>query len=61
MMKYLLKIVKRIVVSITVLYGLNLIISTMDIVLPINIVSIVMLSVLGFPGLASFIALYFLV
>ena len=61
MIKFLLKIVKRIIIAILILYGLNIITINMDVIIPINVTTILVVSSLGFSGLASIIALYFLI
>ncbi len=61
MIKFLLKIIKRVIMSFVVLYGLNVITSSIGLVLPINIISISILTLLGLPGLCGLTALYFLI
>ncbi len=61
MIKFLLKIVKRIIIAILILYGLNLITINMEVIIPINVTTVLVVSSLGFSGLASLIALYFLI
>jgi len=61
MIKFLLKIIKRIIMSFVVLYGVNVITSSIGLVLPINIISISILTLLGLPGLCGLTTLYFLI
>ena len=61
MIKYIFRIVKRIIMAIVVLYGINIITANLDFLLPINIITIVLLAGLGLPGLGTLIALYFLI
>lgn len=61
MIKFLLKIVKKIVIAILILYGLNLITVNMDVIIPINLITILIVASLGFSGLGSILALYFLI
>ncbi len=61
MIKFLLKIIKRVIMSFVVLYGLNVITSSIGLVLPINIISISILTLLGLPGLCGLTVLYFLI
>lgn len=61
MLKKLFYIIKKIVVSICILYGLNLIISAVNVIIPINITTILTTTVLGIPGLFSIIILYLII
>ena len=53
MLKKIFKGIKKIVVAIALLYSFNVLISSLDILIPINYVSVGMVSVLGIPGLLS--------
>ncbi|MBE6155575.1 MAG: hypothetical protein E7164_02315 [Firmicutes bacterium] len=59
MVNLLIKVVKRIIVAFFMLYGLNLIISSLNIVIPINIITIFLVGLLGIPGLCTLVALFF--
>ena len=61
MIKIIFTVIKKIIFAILMLYSLNLLTSLMDVIIPINIVSIVIASLLGIPGLLTLIALYFLI
>ncbi len=61
MIKISLKIVKRIIMSIFLLYGLNLLINSLDIIIPINFITISSVSILGIPALLTLVVLYFLI
>lgn len=61
MIKIILKIVKRIIMSIFLLYGLNLLINSLDIIIPINFITISSVSILGIPALLTLVVLYFLI
>ena len=61
MIKFILKIVKKIVIAFLILYGLNLITSNIGIIIPINIVTLIILTILDFPGLGALIAIYLLI
>lgn len=43
------------------LYGLNLILSRASIIIPINIITIILVSILGTPGILGLVAVYFLI
>lgn len=61
MIKISFKIVKRIIMSIFLLYGLNLLINSLDIIIPINFITISSVSILGIPALLTLVVLYFLI
>ena len=54
-MKKIMEIVKRVVLSFIVLYGYNLIAVNFNLVLPINIFTIGIITVLGLPSLLALI------
>ncbi len=56
MLKKIFKGIKKIVVAIALLYSFNVLISSLDILIPINYVSVGVVSVLGIPGLLSLLA-----
>ena len=61
MIKLIFKFVKKIIVAICLLYTLNLLISSINIVIPINYLTVFLVSFLGIPGLCMIIGLFFLV
>ncbi len=61
MLKRLINIVKKIVFSFLVLYGLNLLVNSFNVVIPINIFTITTSTILGIPGVLSLIVMFFIV
>ena len=61
MAKKLIKIVRKICISFAMLYGLNVILETMNIFIPINIFTISIVTLLGFPGIIGLVITYFLI
>lgn len=61
MLKNGISIIKKIIFSFVMLYGLNLLVNSMNVLIPINIFTIGTISVLGVPGLVSLIAMFFIV
>jgi pro-sigmaK processing inhibitor BofA len=61
MLKKFIYFVKKVVFSFFLLYGFNLFVNSLNIVIPINIFTIGTISVLGVPGLMSLIAMFFIV
>lgn len=49
---------KKIIFSGFILYGYNLLASPLNIIIPINFVTLLILSVLGFPALFALIAIH---
>ena len=56
-MKIILKIVRRLVFSLALLYGFNIIMSALDLFIPINLYSIGSITLLGFPGMFLLVGL----
>ena len=61
MLKKLFAIIKKIVFSVFLIYGFNLIASPLDLIIPINIITVVLITILGLPALLSLILIYFIV
>ena len=60
MKEKLVAVFKKVSFAFLALYGFNLIVSAVDIFLPINVISVGTVSVLGIPGLLSLVAMYFI-
>ena len=50
-MKKILKIIKKIILSGFLLYGYNLIAAPLDLIIPINYITLLVTTILGIPGL----------
>ena len=61
MFKILKKVVKKVVFAFVLLYGLNVIVSSINIFITINIFTISIVSILGVPGLLSLISIFFII
>ena len=61
MLKSLFNLLKKIVFSVFLIYGFNLIASPLDLIIPINIITVVLITILGLPALLSLILIYFIV
>lgn len=55
MLKKIIEIIKKIIFSIVLLYGFNIIASPINIMIPINLITIGAVTILGFPALFAFI------
>jgi len=60
-MKIILKVFKRIVFSSFLLYGYNLLMGPLNLIIPINIITVIAISIFGVPALLSFIFVYIVV
>ncbi len=60
-MKYLVYLIKKICIGIFALYSVNILFSTLNILIPINIFTISVSSCLGFFGIVALIVLKFII
>ena len=60
-MKKLLSLLRKVIFSFFNLYGFNMIASDFNIIIPINVITISLVSFLGFPALFSLVLLFVLV
>lgn len=56
-MKKILDLVKKVVLSFVILYGFNTIGINFNLIIPINIITISLITLLGFPALLSLVLL----
>ena len=61
MLKIIIKILKRIVISSFLLYGYNLIVQPLGLSIPINIITVSALTILGVPALLALISIVVLI
>lgn len=61
MAKKITKIIRKLCIAFVMLYGLNLILSGMNIFIPINIITLVLVTLLGTPGILGLVITYFLI
>ena len=61
MLKKIYAVIKKIVFAFLMLSGLPYFISSLQIYIPINVITVGVVSLLGIPGLSSLIILYFIV
>lgn len=60
MLKKVQLVVKKIIFAFLLLYGLDLCVNSLNVVIPINIFTLGTVSFLGVPGLISLIAMFFM-
>ena len=61
MFKKLFSLIKKIVFSVFLIYGFNLIAQPLNLIIPINIITVGLITILGVPALLSLILVYFIV
>lgn len=61
MFKILFNLLKKIVFSVFLIYGFNIIAEPLNLIIPINIITVGTITLLGMPALLSLIAIYFIV
>lgn len=55
MLKQIFKIIKKIIMSVFLLYGYNLIAAPLGFIIPINLITVSLISLLGIPALLSLV------
>lgn len=55
MLKKIFNIFKKVILAAFILYGFNLIMSPLSVIVPINFITVTTVTVLGFPGLLGLI------
>lgn len=61
MVNKIIKVLRKICIAFVMLYGLNIILSTTDIFIPINIITITLVTLLGMPGILGLVLTYFII
>ena len=61
MVKIMLKAIKRIIMAFLLIYGLNIMLSGINFYIPLNIISIGIITLLGIPGLLGIIIMFLIV
>jgi inhibitor of the pro-sigma K processing machinery len=54
-MKKIFKVLKKILLAVFILYGYNILLSPLGYIIPINYITVPIVTVLGFPGLLSLV------
>lgn len=61
MLKKILVFLRRIIFSSFLLYGYNILVGPLNLIIPINIITVLSLTIFGVPALLSFIFVYLIV
>lgn len=57
MLKHFFLIIKKVIFSFSIIYGLNVLLKNTGICIPINYITVLLTTILGVPGLISVIAI----
>jgi pro-sigmaK processing inhibitor BofA len=60
MLKKIIVLIKKVIFSFLLLYGFNIFVNSLNVVIPINIFTLGTVTTLGVPGLVSLIAMFFI-
>lgn len=60
-MKKIITVIKKVVLSICILYTINLFIESTGVLLPINYVSVSIVSLLGIPSIIGLLVIYYFI
>lgn len=55
MLKLILKVIKRVIIGMIILFGYNTFLSSLNLIIPINIVTIVIASLFDVPGIIGLV------
>lgn len=61
MSKFIIKIVKRIIMAFLILYGLNMMLTGINFIIPINLITVGTIALLGMPGLMGLVIIIFII
>ncbi len=61
MLNKIMKVVKKLCLAFVMLYGLNIILTSVNIFIPINIITLTVVTLLGIPSLFGLVAIFFLI
>lgn len=61
MVNLIIKVLKKICIAFVMLYGLNILLSSINIFIPINVITLILVTLLGSPGILGLVAIYFLI
>lgn len=60
MIKKIVNLMKKLIFAFLLLYGLNVCINSLNVVIPINVFTLGTVTFLGVPGLVSLVAMFFM-
>lgn len=60
MIRKIVTVIRKICTATFIIYGFNLILSSINIFIPINLINVGVVSILGFPGFFSLVLMFFI-
>jgi len=60
-MNIIIKILRRIIMAFLILYGLNVMLSGLNFYIPINLITVGVITLLGIPGFFGLVAMFFII
>lgn len=61
MIRKLTLVLRKLCTAVFVLYGLNLILSSINIIIPINLINVGLVGILGVPGMFALVLMFFII
>ena len=61
MAKNIIKLLKKLCLAFVFLYGLNFFLSSLDIFIPINLITLILVTLLGIPGLLGLVVIFLII
>ena len=61
MINIIFKAIKKIIFAVVIIYGLDMILASVDFYIPLNIITVAVVSLLGIPGLLSLVTMFFII
>lgn len=61
MMNKIIKVLRKLCMAFVMLYGINVILSSTNVFIPINIITLILVTILGTPSILGLVAVYFLI
>lgn len=60
MLKKIGTVLKKVIIAFIMLYGFNVLVSSLNLYIPINVITVTVVSFLGIPGIASLVVLFYI-
>jgi len=61
MMKFIVKIIKRLIMAFLILYGLNVTLAGLNYYIPINLITVGAITLLGIPGILGLVVMFLII
>jgi len=60
-MKFIVKIIKRLIMAFLILYGLNVTLAGLNYYIPINLITVGAITLLGIPGILGLVVMFLII